>query len=71
VRQTIEEAKDWADSPDSEDEDGEKKPATQLYTTLTERIRKPEHDAAEAHRKAVDDRDADLTAPGTAEGAGR
>jgi hypothetical protein len=34
--------------------------ATQLHAALTERIRKPEHDAAETHRKAVAARDADL-----------
>jgi hypothetical protein len=34
--------------------------ATQLHAVLTERIRKPEHDAAEAHRQAVASRDTDL-----------
>jgi hypothetical protein len=34
--------------------------ATQLHAALIERIRKPEHDAAEKHRKAVADRDTDL-----------
>jgi hypothetical protein len=33
--------------------------ATQLHAALIDRIRKPEHDAAEAHRKAVAARDAD------------
>jgi hypothetical protein len=33
---------------------------TELLNALTERVRKPEHDAAEKHRKAVADRDADL-----------
>jgi Toprim domain len=34
--------------------------ATQLYAALTERIRKPERDAVEAHEKAVAARDPDL-----------
>jgi hypothetical protein len=34
--------------------------ATQLHAALTERIRKPERDAAEAHHRAVANRDADL-----------
>jgi hypothetical protein len=34
--------------------------ATQLHAALTERIRKPEHDALEAHKKAVASRDPDL-----------
>ena len=33
---------------------------TELHAALTERVRKPERDAAEKHRKAVADRDADL-----------
>jgi hypothetical protein len=33
---------------------------TQLHAALVERVRKPERDAAEAHRKAVADRDDDL-----------
>jgi hypothetical protein len=33
---------------------------TELHAALTERIRKPERDAAEKHRKAVADRDTDL-----------
>ena len=36
--------------------------ATQLHKELTERIRKPEHDANEAHQKAVAARDPDLQA---------
>jgi hypothetical protein len=36
--------------------------ATQLHAALTERIRKPEHDANEAHQKAVAARDPDLQA---------
>ena len=34
--------------------------ATRLFTVLTDRIRKPERDAMEAHKKAVADKDADL-----------
>ena len=34
--------------------------ATELLAALTERVRKPERDAAEAHRKAVAERDQDL-----------
>ena len=33
---------------------------TQLHAALTERVRKPERDAAEKHRKAIADRDVDL-----------
>jgi Toprim domain len=33
---------------------------TELHAALTERVRKPERDAAEKHRKAIADRDADL-----------
>jgi hypothetical protein len=34
--------------------------ATELLAALVERVRKPERDAAEAHRKAIADRDLDL-----------
>jgi hypothetical protein len=34
--------------------------ATELLAALTERVRKPERDAAERHRKAIAERDADL-----------
>ena len=51
-------ATSWRDCPDGK----WKGTATQLHKELTERIRKPEHDANEAHQKAVAARDPDLQA---------